>query len=212
MAGSDPTEDPVVPGIQAPETPIRRGVLRAQGPPLRRAVFLDRDGTLIEETDYLCDPGDIKLIPGAVEALGLLHEAGFALVLVTNQSGIARGYFSLEDYQAVATRLDELLAEVGITLDDARFCPHHPEFTGKCPCRKPSTGMHREASALLGLDPSLSYFVGDKIQDLLPALELGGEGILVRTGYGRQEEGGLPPAFAVADDLLEAARLILYSH
>jgi D-glycero-D-manno-heptose 1,7-bisphosphate phosphatase len=178
---------------------------------LRRAVFLDRDGTLIEEADYLSNPDDVRLIPGAVEALELLREAGFALVLVTNQSGIARGYYSLEDYEAVASRLDDLLAGHGIRLDDSRFCPHHPEFTGECLCRKPSTGMHREASDLLGLDPSLSYFVGDKIRDLLPALELGGEGILVRTGHGRREEEGLSSAFAVVDDLLEAARFILKS-
>jgi D-glycero-D-manno-heptose 1,7-bisphosphate phosphatase len=176
---------------------------------LQRAVFLDRDGTLIEEADYLSNPDDVRLIPGAVEALELLREAGFALVLVTNQSGIARGYYSLDDYEAVASRLDDLLAEHRIRLDDSRFCPHHPEFTGECLCRKPSTGMHREASDLLGLDPSLSFFVGDKIRDLLPALELGGEGILVRTGHGRREEEGLSSAFAVVDDLLEAARFIL---
>ena len=186
--------------------------VRAQGLPPRRAVFLDRDGTLIEEEDYLSDPNDVKLIPGVVEALKLLRDAGFALVSVTNQSGIARGYYSLEDYQAVASRLDQLLAEEGVTLDDSRFCPHHPEFTGECDCRKPSTGMHRDASELLGLDPSRSYFVGDKIRDLLPALELGGEGILVRTGYGAGEEGSLPATFSVADDLLAAARLILISY
>lgn len=177
--------------------------------PLRRAVFLDRDGTLIEEADYLGNPEDVRLLPGSVEALELLREAGLSLVLVTNQSGIARGYYTLEDYKAVAGRLEGLLAEKGITLDDSRFCPHHPEFTGECLCRKPSTGMHREASEFLGLDPSRSYFVGDKVRDLLPALELGGEGVLVRTGYGRMEEEGLSPAFMVADDLLEAARLIL---
>jgi len=178
---------------------------------LRRAVFLDRDGTMIEETDYLSNPDDVKLIPGVVEALKLLRDSGYALVLVTNQSGIARGYYTLEDYQAVASRLDQLLAAEGITLDDSRFCPHHPEFTGECTCRKPSTGMHREASELLGLDPSLSFFVGDKIRDLLPALELGGEGILVRTGHGLGEEGSLPAAFSVVDDILAAARSILIS-
>jgi D-glycero-D-manno-heptose 1,7-bisphosphate phosphatase len=166
---------------------------------------------MIEEADYLSNPDDVKLIPGVVEALTLLRDAGFALVSVTNQSGIARGYYTLEDYEAVASRLDQLLAAKGITLDDSRFCPHHPEFTGECHCRKPSTGMHREASEFLGLDPSRSFFVGDKIRDLLPALELGGEGILVRTGYGMGEEGHLPAAFSVVDDLLAAARTILIS-
>lgn len=203
MAGVEGTGHPEV------REPASRPDL--QGQPLRRAVFLDRDGTLIEEKDYLSNPDDVTLIPGVVEALKLLRDAEFALVLVTNQSGIARGYFTLDDYEAVASRLDQLLAEEGITLDDSRFCPHHPEITGECLCRKPSTGMHREASDLLGLDPSLSFFVGDRILDLLPALELGGEGILVRTGYGRGEEGSLPPAFSVADDLLAAARSILFS-
>jgi D-glycero-D-manno-heptose 1,7-bisphosphate phosphatase len=178
-------------------------------PSLRKAVFLDRDGTLIEERDYLSDPEDVCLVSGAAEALTLLQDAGFALVVVTNQSGIARGYYSLDDYAAVARRLDELLARHGITLDASLFCPHHPQFTGECHCRKPSTGMHREASERLGLDPSISFFIGDKIRDLLPALELGGEGILVRTGYGQREEGDLSPAFSVADDVLAAAHLIL---
>ena len=117
----------------------------------------------------------------------------------------------MEEYKAVALRVDEVLAAHGLALDATYFCCHHPDFTGDCPCRKPATGMHRDASEALGLDPSLSYFVGDKKRDVLPALELGGEGILVRTGYGWSEEPGLPPVFQVADDLLGAARLILGS-
>ena len=129
---------------------------------------------------------------------------------MTNQSGIARGLYRQEDYEAVAQRLDELLAGEGIHLDDTHFCPHHPDFSGECACRKPATGMHREASEILGLDPTLSYFVGDKIPDLLPALELGGEGVLVRTGLWRT--GGRSPTAGlcqVVDDLLAAARFIL---
>ena len=182
------------------------------GAPPKRAVFLDRDGTLVEETGYLCDPAEVRLLPGAVEALKLLREAGFALLVVTQQSGLARGYYTLDEYGEVARCIDRLLAEHGITLDASMFCPHHPEFTGECRCRKPATGMHKEASERLGLDPSISYFIGDKVRDLLPALELGGEGILVRTGYGLREEEVLSPAFSVADDLLEAAHLILDPH
>ena len=131
MVGVEPTEHPVVPG---PGPGRGRGPRpEPQGRTLRRAVFLDRDGTMIEETDYLSNPDDVKLIPGVVEALKLLRDSGYALVLVTNQSGIARGYYTLEDYQAVASRLDQLLAAEGITLDDSRFCPHHPEFTGDDP-------------------------------------------------------------------------------
>jgi len=175
----------------------------------RPAVFLDRDGTIIEEVSYLSDPSAVRLLPGVVEALLLLREAGFALVVVTNQSGIARGYYPLEAYQAVEARLDELLARHGIVLDSTRFCPHHPEFSGDCECRKPATGMHREAAEELGLDTTRSWFVGDRLGDLLPALELGGEGILVRTGYGKTEEDRIPPAFTAVDDLLAATGQIL---
>ena len=178
-------------------------------PSLRPAVFLDRDGTIIEEVKYLADPDGVILIPGAVEALGLLRAAGFALVVITNQSGIARGFYDVKDYEAVARRLDELLAAHGIKLDATRFCPHHPSVSGDCACRKPATGMHRAAAEELGLDPTRSFFVGDRVGDLLPALELGGEGILVRTGYGTEEEDALPAAFGAADDLLEAVRRIL---
>lgn len=177
--------------------------------PLRPAVFLDRDGTIIEEVRYLADPEGVVLIQGAVEALSRMKEAGYALVLVTNQSGIARGFYGVEEYGAVARRLDELLAHHGIVLDAAHFCPHHPDFTGACSCRKPATGMHTSAADDLSLDTSRSYFVGDRIGDLLPAKELGGRGILVRTGYGAAEEPGLPEGFLVADDLLAATDLIL---
>jgi D,D-heptose 1,7-bisphosphate phosphatase len=176
---------------------------------LRPAVFLDRDGTIIEEAVYLSDPEGVRLIPGVVEALTLLREAGFALVVVTNQSGIARGLYRIEDYQAVAQRLDEVLAGHGLTVDSTHYCPHHPDFSGDCDCRKPATGMHRAASNRLGLDTSRSFFVGDKVRDVLPALELGGEGILVRTGFGANQEQNLPDSFPAVDDLLQAALLIV---
>ena len=176
---------------------------------LRPAVFLDRDGTIIREADYLADPQGVVLIPGAMEALELLQGGGFALVLVTNQSGIARGFFDEDEYRAVARRLDEILASRGVSLDASRFCPHHPSISGDCSCRKPATGMHRDAALALSLDLTHSWFVGDRVRDVLPALELGGEGILVRTGYGSEEEKILPRSFHVADDLLEAAHHIL---
>jgi len=175
----------------------------------RAAVFLDRDGTIIEEVEYLADPEGVQLLPGAVEGLTLLQEAGFALIVVTNQSGIARGFYSEMEYEAVARKLADLLAVEGLRLDSTRFCPHHPERSGDCLCRKPGTGMHRAAAEDLDLDTTRSFFIGDRIRDLLPALELGGEGILVRTGYGSQEEEDLPPGFRVADDLLQAAQKIV---
>jgi D-glycero-D-manno-heptose 1,7-bisphosphate phosphatase len=177
---------------------------------LRPAVFVDRDGTIIAERAYLADPAGVELVPGALEALVSLRDAGFALVTVTNQSGIARGLYGEADYHAVAARLAEVLAAGGVRVDRTEFCMHHPDVTGPCTCRKPGTGMHLRAAADLGLDPARSYFVGDKATDVLPALALGGQGILVRTGYGREEESVIPEGTWVATDLLEAARLILH--
>lgn len=177
----------------------------------RPAVFLDRDGTIIREREYLSDPAAVELIPGTVEAMTRLREAGFALVIVTNQSGIARGLYSADDYRAVAARLDSELATGGAPADATFFCPHHPDRTGPCECRKPGTGMHRVAAETLHLDFSRSYFVGDKIADVLPALELGGQGILVRTGYGAESEPDAPEGVWVCDDLAAAAHRILES-
>ena len=176
---------------------------------IRPAVFIDRDGTLITEREYLADPDGIELIPGAVEAMKTLRDAGFALVVVTNQSGIARGLYTIDDYRAVAERLDGLLADRGVTVDATEFCPHHPDHTGPCGCRKPGTGMHRKAAEEHRLDLARSYFVGDKISDVLPASALGGQGILVRTGYGSESAGETAADVWVVDDLAAAARRIL---
>jgi D-glycero-D-manno-heptose 1,7-bisphosphate phosphatase len=173
------------------------------------AVFLDRDGTLIREREYLADPEGVVLIPGVPESLRALHAAGFVLVVVTNQSGIARSLYSQEDYLAVETRLDEVLGEEGAFLHGSYFCPHHPDFTGPCVCRKPASGMHREAAGDLNIDLSRSVFIGDRLKDILPATEFGGKGILVRTGYGKEEEQGLPQGYVVVNDLPEAAQWIL---
>lgn len=176
----------------------------------RAAAFLDRDGTLIVERRYLADPDGVELVPGTGEALRLLRDAGFALVVVTNQSGIGRGLYTEADYQAVRRRLDDVLAAEGVRLDGSWHCPQDPR-EGEVPCRKPNTGMHRAAAAELGLDLPRSWYIGDRRSDILPALELGGRGILVRTGYGREHEENLPEGTLVADDILAAARAILGS-
>lgn len=178
---------------------------------LRPAVFLDRDGTLIADRHYLSDPAEVELLPGVVEALRALRAAGLLLVVVTNQSGIARGLFSEEDYRAVAARLERLLAAEGVAPDATKHCPHHPDHGGPCACRKPATGMYLEAAADLGIDPAASWYVGDKVSDVVPARELGGRGILLRTGHGRAQEAHLPPGVAVVDDLAGAAAEILAS-
>ena len=131
------------------------------------------------------------------------------MVLVTNQSGIARGLYSEADYLRVAERVAEVLRAAGARVDATYYCPHHPDHGGPCDCRKPATGLYLRAVRELGLDAAASYYVGDKLSDLLPARALGGQGILVRTGYGVEAEPGLPAEFRVADDLSGAADLIL---
>ena len=176
---------------------------------LRPAVFVDRDGTIIEERSYLADPEGVALVPGTVSALADLRAAGFPVVIVTNQSGIAHGLYAESDYHAVAARLQRVLEEAGVPPSGVHYCPHHPDVTGPCACRKPATGMHLRAAAELGLDLAHSYYVGDKVTDVLPALALGGRGILVRTGYGREHESDVPAGVTVVDDLRAAADLIL---
>ncbi|HUF67020.1 MAG TPA: HAD family hydrolase [Longimicrobiales bacterium] len=175
----------------------------------RPAAFLDRDGTLIEERNYLADPAGVVLLPGAVRGLGMLHDAGYALVVVTNQSGIARGYFSLADLLAVQARMTALLDAEGVKLDGVWYCPHHPDFTGPCDCRKPALRLFHEAADTLRLDLGRSVFIGDRIQDILPATQLGGTPVLVRTGYGQDVTVELPPGTVVADDILDAAERVL---
>jgi D-glycero-D-manno-heptose 1,7-bisphosphate phosphatase len=177
--------------------------------PSNAAAFLDRDGTLIEDTHYLADPDRIAFIPGVFEALRLLQKAHYRLVIVTNQSGIARGLLSTEQYRAVEARMEELLAAEGITIDAAYFCPHHPEFSGPCDCRKPLLGMYYEAERNLGIDLAASVYVGDRLRDVQPALTLGGRGVLVRTGFGQKEADRAPDGVDVVADVLAAARLIV---
>jgi D-glycero-D-manno-heptose 1,7-bisphosphate phosphatase len=171
----------------------------------RPAAFIDRDGTLVVERHYLADPTKVELVPGAVDALRRLHAAGYWLVLVTNQSGIARGLYGLADFHAVQHRLAELLAAAGVRFDAVQFCPHHPDFTGPCLCRKPGTGMFLQAAEQLPIDLARSIFIGDRLKDVLPARVLGGRAYLVRTGYGALQEADAGEDIQVVDDLLAAA-------
>lgn len=147
----------------------------------RRALFADRDGTLIHDAHYLRDASLVELLPGAVSFLGAFAEAGWAIVVVTNQSGIAQGIVSEDNYRAVRARLDALLAEQGITLDATKHCPHHPDISGPCRCRKPGTLMYEEAADALGLDLAASVYVGDRWRDVAPGLEKRGRGFLIRS-------------------------------
>jgi D-glycero-D-manno-heptose 1,7-bisphosphate phosphatase len=153
------------------------------------AVFLDRDGTIIEDTGYLHEPGKVKLLPGAAQAIKLLNERGFLAVTVSNQSGIARGLYTVADYAAVQRRLAELLEAQGAHLDGAYFCPHHPRFTGPCECRKPGLKLFRDAAAALDIDLKRSWWVGDRLSDVQPARSLGGKAILVAAREGNLDQG-----------------------
>jgi D-glycero-D-manno-heptose 1,7-bisphosphate phosphatase len=176
----------------------------------RPAVFLDRDGTLIEDRHFLRDPADIHLLPGAAEAVRQLNAAGLPAVVVTNQSGIARGKLTEADYTAALARLDELLAADRARLDGHWHCPHLPELTGPCDCRKPGPLLYRQAAAALGLDLSRSWWVGDRVRDLEASERFGGRGILVLTGQGSAEARRADAVrWPTAPDLSAAVRLIL---
>ncbi|HWC72669.1 MAG TPA: HAD family hydrolase [Gemmatimonadales bacterium] len=153
------------------------------------AVFLDRDGTIIEDTGFLREPGKVKLLPGAADAIKRLNEHGYLAVVVTNQSGIARGLYSTADYTAVQRRVGELLATHGARLDGTYFCPHHPQFTGPCECRKPGIRLFDDARRALAIDFNRSWWVGDRLADIQPARQLGGHAILVATGEGNLHQG-----------------------
>jgi D-glycero-D-manno-heptose 1,7-bisphosphate phosphatase len=182
-----------------------------------RAVFLDRDGTLVDELGYLARPEDLRLLPGAAEGVRRLNEAGWRAVVVTNQSGIARGLFGPGELDAVHARLAQELALSGAHLDGIYSCPHHPEHgTGPlrqvCACRKPAPGLLLTAARELGLDLAASWIVGDSLRDLEAGARAGlAGGILVLTGKGRDEHEQLAPGTNVrtAPDLPAAVQAIL---
>ncbi|MEO5816839.1 MAG: HAD family hydrolase [Gemmatimonadaceae bacterium] len=150
-------------------------------PRSRRAALLDRDGTIIPDHAYTRDPERVTLLAGAAEAIRRLAAAGFPSIVITNQSGIARGLISLSQYHAVRQRLGDLLAAEGAVLADTFTCPHHPDVTGPCPCRKPATGLYERAAVIHDLDLSRCLFIGDKARDVSPAIALGARGVLVKS-------------------------------
>ena len=174
-----------------------------------RAVFLDRDGTIVEDPGFLHEPEKVKLLPGAAEAIRRLNTADVRVVVVTNQSGIARGRYTVDDYEAVQRRLGELLAAHGARIDGAYFCPHHPQLSGPCDCRKPGLKLFREAAQAFDIDFSRSWWVGDRLSDVQPAGLLGGQGILVTTGEGNLHQGQARAlGVMVVADLAEAVQEI----
>jgi D-glycero-D-manno-heptose 1,7-bisphosphate phosphatase len=180
----------------------------------RRAVFLDRDGTIVDDPapGFLHEPGKVRLLPGAGHAIHRLNDAGWLVITASNQSGIARGLYDAAAYTAVQRRLVELLAPHAARLDADYSCPHHPAVTGPCECRKPGVKLFHDAQAALGLDLARSYWVGDRLSDVAPARTLGGRALLVTTGHGAAHAAqaralGIPPV----PDLAAAAAEIVRS-
>jgi D-glycero-D-manno-heptose 1,7-bisphosphate phosphatase len=186
---------------------------------MNKAVFLDRDGTVNEEVGYLSDLKQLKLIPGAGAAIRRLNRAGFKVVLVTNQSGVARGYFPESFVHDTHALLEQMLRNEGARLDGIYYCPHHPtagnsRYTTECDCRKPGTGMIDRAARDLNVDVKKSYVVGDKWSDVELGQRAGAHTILVRFGFAADSEGNLRPGHLmdpefIARTITEAVEWIL---
>ena len=176
-------------------------------------LLLDRDGTLITEQEYLKDPGKVRLLPGVAPALKRLLRAGFPLVVITNQSGVGRGWISARDVKHVNKRLESLLRQRGVRLDGIYWCPHKP--SQGCACRKPKLKLVKQAARALGRTWRGSLSIGDKWSDVELGQNTGGQGVLVLTGYGRQtqsKKAGHRRPVAIARNFAGAARWILKNH
>lgn len=173
---------------------------------LRPAVFLDRDGTLNADRGYVCRPEDIRWLPGVAAALARLRWAGYLLIVVTNQSGIARGYYDEQTMQALHDWMGADLRAQGAHIDAFYHCPHHPDISGACPCRKPAPGLLLRAAEDWFIDLGHSWMVGDKMSDVVAGRAAGCTPILLDTGIAPPDED---PALLRAASLGEAADLIL---
>jgi D-glycero-D-manno-heptose 1,7-bisphosphate phosphatase len=185
----------------------------------RRAIFMDRDGTVCEEVGYVNHVDRVRLLPRSAAAIRLANEAGFQAVIVTNQAGVARGYFDEELVHEVHDAVRHQLAEAGARVDGIYFCPHHPEVGSEpyrrvCDCRKPGPGMLLRAREEMGIDLAASYMIGDTVKDLGAGRAVGATTVLVLTGYGRGElqhqahRWNVQPDH-VCEDLLDAVQWIV---
>jgi D-glycero-D-manno-heptose 1,7-bisphosphate phosphatase len=180
-------------------------------------LFLDRDGTINEEVDYLSSPHQVRLIAGAADAIRTANELGMKVIVVSNQSGIARGMFTENDLQSVNTTLENLLEKEHARIDANYFCPHlpggsTPPYNIECDCRKPKTGMLTRAQKKFQIDLSKSFVIGDKISDIQTGNNAGSKPILVLTGYGKEQasiirEQEIPVEY-IATDLYDAVQFI----
>jgi len=176
----------------------------------KKAIFLDRDGVINKDIGYLSDPNKFELIDGLIEALKLFRQMEFLLIVITNQAGIARGYYTEETLSEIHQRMIKLMEEKDIVLDDIYYCPHHPEITGPCDCRKPNPGMILKAREKHNIDLQSSYMVGDTLNDIKTGINAKCKTVLVLTGYGAEEEKKIDefkPDF-IFKNLLEFAKNI----
>ena len=181
---------------------------------MEKVIFLDRDGTLNEEVNYLHRKEDLVLLPGVPEALKAFKEQGYKLVVITNQAGVARGYYTEDDVKELHRYMNELLEKAGAGIDAFYYCPHHPEhgigkYKIQCHCRKPEPGMFEMAEQDFDVDKSKSWMIGDKLIDIEAGRNYGVRTVLVGTGYGagvheEQKKQGDFPYDLYAEDLLEA--------
>lgn len=182
--------------------------------PISKAVFLDRDGTLIRDKKYAFRPAEIELLDGVVAGLKLLQQADYRLIVITNQSGVARGFFKEEDVKAMHRRLSEMLLQEGIRISGFYYCPHHPdgclpEYTFRCDCRKPEPGLILRASLERSIALSDSWLVGDFLTDVKAGLAAGCNTVLIREDLRTIEDPSLLPTTLVAKNFMDAVRIIL---
>lgn len=185
---------------------------------MKRAIFLDRDGTINEDVGYPKSFAEIHILPSSFEAVRKINQAGFLAVIITNQSGIGRGLLTEEELRDIHLKMSQVFELQGAHFDAIYYCPHYtespfPEYKKDCFCRKPFQGMALQAATELGVDLKRSYMIGDKVEDILFGFNIEATPILVLTGYGRDSlksliTEGLSPAFA-AQDLLAAVEWIL---
>jgi D-glycero-D-manno-heptose 1,7-bisphosphate phosphatase len=183
------------------------------------AVFIDRDGTINEQRGYINHLSRFELLPGVTDAVKLLNKNNFFAIIVTNQSGVARGYYPVSLVHQIHELMTKSLEREGATIDGIFYCPHHPrgivpEFTADCDCRKPKTGLVHQALKIFDIDMSNSYVVGDRYVDIELAIRLNLKGVLVKTGYGLGEVEYIIPKMPgkpnhVAEDLMDAVKWIL---
>lgn len=185
----------------------------------RPAVFMDRDGTINEQMGYINHLDRFVLLPGVGDAIRLLNEAGLLAIIVSNQSGVARGYFPVDLVHQVHHKMTHLLKKEGATLDGIYFCPHYPDgkvtpYGVTCDCRKPGTGLIQKAEVAFDIDMENSWVIGDRCSDIKMAERAGLKSVLVKTGYGKGDLKYVFPGLSfqphhVADDLLDAVKWIL---